>query len=69
MISTCSNPDCGNYFEPGPARLRAIAMQNSSSYMLVWMCDECSRSLETQTNGLFSPLIAPRNDQWIRASA
>jgi hypothetical protein len=69
MIPTCGNPHCGNEFDRSPTRLHAIAVQNSTSYMLVWICDDCSRSLGSEANGVFSPLIAPRNDASIQAYA
>jgi hypothetical protein len=68
MLATCSNPECANYFDCGPARLRVIEVQNDS-YMVVWMCEECSRQLDLQTHELFSPLAAPGSALSTRAWA
>ena len=61
MLACCSNPECDNDFESGPVRLRAIKIQNSTAYMVVWMCDDCSRDLSMQQHRLFSPLAVAQN--------
>lgn len=63
MFDCCSNPECDHDSESGAVRLRPIKIKNSSSYMVVWMCDECSRRLAMQQHKLFSPLAVPQNSR------